>query len=132
MTAGGLAMLALASGCATNQYMGISLKPGAADPAVQALATRASVGDKQAQLDLGIRLEEGVGVVANVDRAARLYSLAASESGGTLWVYLPPVGNGSVGRVIPVERGSLRAGLVRAQNRLAAIKQRRNCRGRVR
>jgi hypothetical protein len=37
------------SGCASQQYMGVSLKPGGADPAVQALAARASTGDKQAQ-----------------------------------------------------------------------------------
>jgi hypothetical protein len=46
-----LAAALLTSACASNQYMGVSLKPGGADPAVQALAARASVGDKQAQLD---------------------------------------------------------------------------------
>jgi hypothetical protein len=37
--------------------MGVSLKPGGADPAVQALAACASIGDKQAQLDLAAGLK---------------------------------------------------------------------------
>jgi hypothetical protein len=41
------------SGCAANSYMGIGLRPGAADSAVQALARQAMAGDKQAQLKLG-------------------------------------------------------------------------------
>jgi hypothetical protein len=44
-----MAAALLVSGCASQQYMGVSLKPGGADPAVQALAARASAGDKQAQ-----------------------------------------------------------------------------------
>jgi hypothetical protein len=33
-----LAAALLLSGCVSQQYMGVSLKPGGADPAVQALA----------------------------------------------------------------------------------------------
>ena len=101
-----LAAALLIGGCASQQYMGVSLKPGGADPAVQALAARASAGDKQAQLDLGIRFEEGAGVARDLTSAKKLYRQAASDSGGTIWVYTPPVGNGTRGRVVPVQYGA--------------------------
>jgi TPR repeat protein len=71
------ALLALAApltlaACAPTSYAGISLKPGAADPELQSLARRAQGGDKHAQLELGIRYEEGRGVPANLDRASYL------------------------------------------------------------
>jgi hypothetical protein len=77
------------SGCASQQYMGVSLKPGGADPAVQALAARASTGDKQAQLDLGIRFEEGAGVARDLTAAKKLYRQAASDSGGSRLLLMP-------------------------------------------
>jgi hypothetical protein len=117
-----LAAALLIGGCASQQYMGVSLKPGGADPAVQALAVRASTGDKQAQLDLGIRFEEGAGVARDLDTAKKLYRQAASDSGGTIWVYTPPVGNGTSGRVVPVESGTKQYGLAAAQRRLGALK----------
>jgi hypothetical protein len=98
--------------------MGVSLKPGGADPAVQALAARASIGDKQAQLDLGIRFEEGAGVARDLDTAKKLYRQAVSDSGGTMWVYTPPVGNGTSGRVVPVQSGTKQYGISEAQLRL--------------
>ncbi|MBJ7389741.1 MAG: sel1 repeat family protein [Sphingomonadaceae bacterium] len=101
-----MAAALLISGCASQQYMGVSLKPGGADPAVQALAARASTGDKQAQLDLGIRFEEGAGVARDLAAAKKLYRQAASDSGGTIWIYTPPVGNGTSGRVVPVQSGA--------------------------
>jgi hypothetical protein len=101
-----LAAALLMGGCASQQYMGVSLKPGGADPAVQALAVKAQGGDKQAQLDLGIRFEEGAGVARDLDTAKKLYRQAASDSGGTIWVYTPPVGNGTSGRVVAVKRSS--------------------------
>ena len=67
-----LAAALLMGACASQQYMGVSMKPGGADPAVQALAARASAGDKQAQLDLGIRFEEGSGVARDLDTAKKL------------------------------------------------------------
>lgn len=108
----------LTSGCAGGSYMGVSLKPGAADPAVQALAARAQAGDKQAQLDLGIRFEDGAGVARDLDTAKKLYRQAASDSGGTIWVYTPPVGNGTSGRVVAVKSGEVRHGLELANSRL--------------
>jgi hypothetical protein len=68
------------AGCAANSYAGISLVAEAADPTLQALARRAQAGDQHAQLELGIRYEEGRGVPANRQRAAALYR---SSMGGT-------------------------------------------------
>jgi len=116
-----LAAALLIGGCASQQYMGVSLKPGGADPAVQALAARASSGDKQAQLDLGIRFEEGTGVARDLTAAKKLYRQAASDSGGTIWVYTPPVGNGTSGRVVSMDIQPRNAGLRNARSRLVAL-----------
>jgi hypothetical protein len=113
----------LMGGCASQQYMGVSLKPGGADPAVQALAARASTGDKQAQLDLGIRFEEGAGVARDLTAAKKLYRQAASDSGGTIWVYTPPVGNGTSGRVVAVQAGTKQYGISEAQRRLKTLEE---------
>jgi hypothetical protein len=111
--------LVAATACATHDYMGISLTPGQAPPELQHLALRAQAGDKQAQLDLGIRFEEGVEVPQNRERAMHLYRQAATESGGTRWVYSPPVGDGLPGRVIPIGPGVKQPGLAEAKCRLA-------------
>lgn len=101
--------------------MGISLKPGMAGPALQQLAMRAQSGDKQAQLELGIAYEEGRGVPVDLARARALYQSAASDSGGTMWVYVPPVVKGQSGRVMPVEREPRMLGLEMARRRLEAL-----------
>jgi hypothetical protein len=108
----------LLAGCSTASYSGIPVATGAADPTLQLLAHRARAGDKQAQLDLGIAFEEGRGVPVDVKRAIKLYRMAASDSGGTMWVYSPPVGNGTKGRVMPVDRGPRISGLAEAKARL--------------
>ncbi len=89
---------------------------------LQSLARRAQAGDKQAQLELGIRFEEGRGVERDLKKAKKLYGKAASDSGGTIWVYSPPVGNGTSGRVIPVNTGAKQSGLAEAKRRLEALK----------
>jgi hypothetical protein len=48
--------------CANGSYGGIPLVSGAASVELQDLARRAQAGDKHAQLELGIRFEEGRGV----------------------------------------------------------------------
>lgn len=111
----------LSTACASQSYMGISLMPGQAPSELQDLAQRACSGDKQAQLDLGIRYEKGIGVPNSSARALRLYRQAASDSSGTIWLYVPSVGNGTKGRVIPVNTGAKRQGLVEARSRLAAV-----------
>lgn len=82
------------------------------------LARSAWAGNKQAQLELGIRFEEGRGVTQDPGRARKLYAKAARDSGGTIWVYTPPVGNGTKGRVIPVNTGPKQSGLAEAKRRL--------------
>jgi hypothetical protein len=119
-----LASCALAACAAGSSYMGIPLATAMAagpDAALRNLAARAQSGDKHAQLELGIRFEEGRGVPRDLAKAERLYRLAATDSGGTMWIYSPPVKEGASGRVIPVERGPLQPGLEEASRRLAAL-----------
>ena len=111
------------TGCAGSSYMGISLAPVQTISELQELAQRARNGDKQAQLDLGKRFEEGKGVRVDKRRATRLYRLAASNSGGTIWVYSPSPGNGAPARAIPVKNGVTEFGLEEARQRLRAIAQ---------
>jgi hypothetical protein len=88
---------------------------------MRTLARRAQAGDKHAQLELGIRYEEGRGVERDLGRARKFYRAAASDSGGTKWIYSPSVGNGSKGRVIPVHTGPAQAGLTEAKVRLERL-----------
>jgi hypothetical protein len=121
-----LVCVALGGCAAPTSYMGISLAPGAAAGDVQDLARRAQAGDKQAQLDLGIAYEEGRGVEINLNRAERLYRMAAVDSGGVIWVYSPSTGNGDRGRVLPLSIGNSSQGLSLAQDRLASLQLRRS------
>lgn len=118
-----LALVCLPAGCTRPSYMGISMLPGQAPLELQELAQRARIGDQQAQLDLGIRFEEGKGVSVDKKHATRLYRQAASNYGGTIWVYSPSPGNGAPARVIPMENGATQFGLEEARQRLSAIKQ---------
>jgi hypothetical protein len=113
-----------AQGCASPaSYMGISLVSTEADPELQRQAYLAKGGDKQALLALGIRFEKGLGVARDLDKARKLYRQAAADSGGTIWVYSPPVGNGTSGRVIPVNAGARQIGLIEAKRRLEALEK---------
>lgn len=109
------------SACASSSYMGIPFASGAADAELQTLARRAQAGDKQAQLELGIRYEEGRGVPVDLARAERLYRMAASDSGGTTYVYSPPLRTGDPARVIRVDQRPSATGLAEARNRLWAL-----------
>jgi len=73
----------------------LAFKRSYADMPLSQLASEAQRGSKQAQLELGIRFEEGRGVALDMGKARKLYAQAASDSGGTIWVYSPPVGNGT-------------------------------------
>lgn len=44
-----------------------------------------------------VRYEEGRGLPIDLLRAERLYSLAAADSGGAMWVYVPSVGGANEG-----------------------------------
>ena len=112
------AVALLLSACVSNTYMGIPLTEGAGDPTLRSLAESAAAGDKQAQLALGIIYEEGLGVPVSIATAKKLYRLASSDSGGTLWVYTPAVGKDVPGKVIPIDRGPIIQGLSEARSRL--------------
>lgn len=98
-------------------------------PALYPLAERAELGDKQAQFDLGMRYANGDGVPLDCSSARRLLRLAASQSGGTLRVYSPPVTNGGSGRVIPIDRGPVRPGLQTAEDALMKLEETGHCGG---
>jgi len=68
-----------------------------------------------------LRFEEGRGVERDPNKARKLYAKAAASSGGTIWVYSPPVGNGTSGRVIPVNSGPKQSGLAEAKRRLEGL-----------
>lgn len=110
-------ILPLAACAAPSAYMGVSLTPGAADPAIQALARQAMSGDKHAQLALGIAYEEGKGLPADPKKARKLYRAAATASGGTIYVYVPATRKGGKGYVTPVNIGPTVAGLGEAKKK---------------
>lgn len=118
--AAALAVLAV-SACAPREYMGISLKQGIAAPDLQDLARRAKSGDKRAQLDLGIAFEEGRSVERDLTKARSLYRLAATDSGGPVWIYVPAVVKGERGRVMQVGESPRQRGLAQAKLRLEAL-----------
>lgn len=101
-----LATFSTLPGCtAPKSYFGVPLQPGAADPDLQRIAASAQHGNKDAQLELGIRYEEGVGVPVDYKLARDLYAAAASTVGQRL-AYSPAVGN-SPAKIIslPNEQG---------------------------
>lgn len=113
----------LLSGCGSYGDMGIPLAAGQVDPELKLLANRARAGDKRAQLELGIRFEEGRGVKRNIAKARDMYRLAASNGGRPVWVYVPPMIKGQRGRVMPVASGYNTSGLAEAKARLEALEQ---------
>lgn len=109
-------MLWFTSACASTG-LGIS---GDALPA-ELLPTyeQARLGGKQAQFELGVAFAEGDSVERDCSKARRLLGLAAADTGGTIWVYSPPVGNGTRGRVIPINQGPKQPGLKSAKELLS-------------
>ena len=85
-----------------------------------ALARLAESGNKFAQLELGIRFEEGRGLPVDVERARRLYELAATDSQGVMPIYQAGVGE-SPGSTLTVPRGPIDEGLAEARDRLEAL-----------
>lgn len=115
-------LVLLLSACVNNtSYMGIPLTAGKAAPVIRELAIRARRGDKQAQLELGIRFEEGNGLPVNFSRAKSLYRIAASDSGRGMWVYVPSPGNGAKAQIMPIDRGPKQSGHDEAKRRLSAL-----------
>ena len=124
------ALAALAALCAgvtacaaPNSYSGIAFNDASVPLPVRRLAFEALRGDKQAQFLLGQHFEEGWGVGVDRVRARRLYAQAAADSGGQIWVYVPGIGKGESGRVVPVNTGPRQPGLTEARERLAAMEK---------
>jgi hypothetical protein len=112
---------ALTACAAPSSYMGISLERGAVSSDVQELARLAMLGDKHAQLELGIKFEKAQGVVRDISRARRLYELAATDSGGTKWIYRPSSGGSDRAATFPVVSHPRREGLSEAKKRLEML-----------
>lgn len=110
-----LFMLAV-TGC-SGRYMGLDANE--LDRETALLVQRAQLGDKHSQFELGQRFAAGQGVPRDCEKAVALTRKAANASGGTLWVYSPPVTQGGAGRVIPVDQGPVQPGLAAAKNALA-------------
>lgn len=108
---------AISSGCTASRYAGIDMRPHGAPVDVQALARAARSGDKQAQLDLGILLEEGRGLPVDRRRALALYEAAAKKSGGFIMLYVPNAGGQGHGAVQPYDLGPPQPGLAEAEER---------------
>ena len=88
------------------------------DQSTSLIVTRAAVGEKQAQYELGLRFAHGDGVPRDCEKARRLLRQAATRSGGTIWVYTPSVTKGGKGRVIPIDSGPVQLGLPAAERAL--------------
>jgi len=112
-----LLLLSLAVGACSGRYMGLDASLLDSETAV--LAQRAQLGDKQAQFELGKRFAAGDGVPQDCAKATELTRRAATATGGTLWVYSPPVTQGGRGQVIPLDRGPVQPGLAAASNAIA-------------
>lgn len=124
-----VALAAALTACASqpSRFQGIAFDSAAHPPEVRALAQRAADGDKAAQLELGIRFEEGRGVPVSRRRAERLYWMAASYSGGGRELdFFRPMRPGGRWHVNPTEGGRFVPGLPEARARLEALRQRRS------
>jgi hypothetical protein len=101
MTRAVLAMTLVAGCTAPAAYLGVDLRtpaPAGVARAVQQNARAALAGDKHAMLALGQHFED----TGQFDRACMAYRAAGTTTGGTIYVYSPPVTQGGSGRVIPI------------------------------
>ena len=125
----GLRLVALAlvlAGCGMpTHYAGIPLARGKADPDLQLLAWRGLADDNAAQLELGIRFEEGNGVPVDLARARNLYRLAGNASGGSVNV-CTPAGRDGVNCAL-VDLGPPPPGLPEARRRYRALAEGATC-----
>lgn len=80
-----MAAALLTSGCASQSYMGVSLKPGGS---FQAMAVKAQSGDKQAQYTLATWLEDST-EPNGLKKAIKLYQIAATPRGGSQLMFTP-------------------------------------------
>lgn len=113
-----VAALFLAIGVGGCTAHGLGVERTAVPAPLHGLYDRALFGDKEAQYHLGLWLALGAFGPPDCKAARQLLARAASDEGGTLWVYSPPVGNGTAGRVIPIDNGPRQTGLTRARDAL--------------
>lgn len=116
---------ALAVSACSGRYLGIDRE--GLEPTAQGWLDRARAGDKQAQLELGMRYASGDGVRRDCDIARKLLRQAAARTGGTIWVYSPPVTKGGSGRVIPIDNGPVQGGLQAAEEALRDLANDQSC-----
>ena len=112
------------TGCAAAVQSALLPTPETTDPILRQLARRSAKGDKLAQLELGIRYEEGRGVPVDLAKARQLYGSAASDGRAPLWLYGAAVGAAGPGLVVQRSRGRAVAGLPAARERLRMLQQR--------
>jgi hypothetical protein len=115
------AALALAGCVAGGRNCGPPVGSFAEAPLAR-LQCSAGAGDKSAQLELGIRYEEGRGVPADLRRAERLYASAARTRQIPNYVYSAPVGTEKTGRMVPIGPPRTIPGLLQARARLARLR----------
>jgi hypothetical protein len=77
------------AGCAADPYAGLVPVAAGADPGLRALLRRARAGDRQAQLELGERYEQGRGVPADRARACAIYLVPPPPPRTYTWVLTP-------------------------------------------
>lgn len=118
-----IAATVLLAGCAHREVCGSIAEYRTASPGE--LACQASAGNKVAQLELGIRYENGDRVPRDLAQAERLYARAARSDRNGRYVYSPPVGNEKYGRVIPVGQSTNSPGLPEAKERLLQLQARK-------
>lgn len=89
------------------------------------LSCWAQQDNQLAQHALGLAYEKGIGVRANQKAALRYYRAAARTIPDRVFVYVPPVGEKTSGRVMPVNTGQGRPGLPEAKDavrRMSSVK----------
>ena len=123
--------LSLSACAGSSQYYGIELVStstgtSAEQRELQELARRAKSGDKQAQLELGIRYEEGVRLPQDLKRAEKLYRLASEASGDEITYYQPSSELGKPGIVVTEKIDGGLPGLPAAKARLIALRAKRS------
>lgn len=114
-----LCVAPLLVGCTAGTYADIPLAAGAGGLELQDLATRARANDKQAQLELGKRFEEGRGVPRDLRRARALYGAAAKDVGGTRMMFVPDRSKSVL--AVPVNSGVRVIGLIEAKTALQRL-----------
>jgi len=106
------------AGCAAG---GSRVERSAIPDTLHSLYDRAMVGDKHPQYALGLLLGSGAAGAPDCAAAREFLAIAARDEGGTPWVYSPPVGNGTQGRVITIDQGPRRAGHPQAKRLLSTF-----------